>query len=59
MRIEQPEQPSATLSDALAKIKEKTGVSLLSNDDILVLACAELARTYTYEEKGYSRTCRQ
>jgi hypothetical protein len=52
MSIEQPKQKTWTLSEFLAKIKEKTGVSPLSGDDILVLACAELARTCTREEKA-------
>jgi hypothetical protein len=53
MRIENPEQE--TLSQALAKVKAKTGASALSDDDVLIIACAEIARSYTYEEKGYLR----
>jgi len=28
---------------------------MLTDEEILVFACAEIARTYTYEEKGYLR----
>jgi hypothetical protein len=43
-----------TMQQAIDKVKEKLGTTLLSDDDILVLACAEIARTYSREEKGYT-----
>ena len=43
-----------TLQPAVDKVKEKVGKKLLNDDDILVLACAEIARTYSREEKGYA-----
>jgi hypothetical protein len=53
VRIE--ESRKETLIDAVKVITAKTGLVLLTDDDILLLACAEIARTYTYEEKGYLR----
>jgi hypothetical protein len=43
-----------TLRQASEMAKEKIGVRQLTDDDILVLACAEIARTYSREEKGYT-----
>jgi hypothetical protein len=36
------------------KIRAKAGISLLTNDEVLLLAAAEIARTYSREEKGYA-----
>jgi hypothetical protein len=44
---------SETLRQAVEKVKEKLGVQPLSGDEILLLACEEIARTYGREEKGY------
>jgi hypothetical protein len=43
-----------TFQQAVDKVKEKVGKELLTDDDVLVLACAEIARTYSREEKGYT-----
>jgi hypothetical protein len=43
-----------TLQQAVEKVKEKLGARPLTDEDILVLACAEIARTYSREEKGYT-----
>ncbi len=48
-----PEETEETFRQAIKKVKEKLGVQLLSDDDILMLACEEIARTYGREEKGY------
>jgi hypothetical protein len=53
VRTEQPREE--TLADAVAKISKKAGTDMLTDEEILVFACAEIARTYTYEEKGYLR----
>lgn len=53
MRIEEPRKE--TLADVVKAVTAKTGLVFLTDDDILLLACAEIARTYTYEEKGYLR----
>jgi hypothetical protein len=53
VRTEQPNED--TLAEAVAKIREKAGTVVLTDEEILVFACAEVARTYTYEEKGYLR----
>ena len=42
-----------TMPQAVDKVKEKLGVRQLTDDDLIVLACAEIARTYGREEKGY------
>jgi hypothetical protein len=55
MRIEPTEEK--TLAQEIVAVKAKTGVLLLTDEDVLALACAEIARTYTYEEKGYLRQC--
>lgn len=36
------------------EIHLRQGKQPLTNDDILVLACAEIYKTYTREEKAYS-----
>jgi hypothetical protein len=46
-------EPSETLQQAAENVKEKIGTRPLSDDEILVLACEEIARTYSREEKGY------
>jgi hypothetical protein len=46
--------PELTLQQAVEKVKEKVGKKPLSDDDILVLACADIAHTYGREEKGYT-----
>jgi hypothetical protein len=43
-----------TLAEAVGVIGNKTGKELLTDDDLLTLACAEIAHTYTRDEKGYS-----
>jgi hypothetical protein len=45
--------PEETLQQAVEKVKEKLGRKPLSDEDILVLACAEIDHTYGREEKGY------
>jgi hypothetical protein len=37
----------------MKSIEEKTGKILLSDDDLLMLACREIAKTYTRDEKDY------
>ena len=44
---------SETLQQAIEKVKENMGKRPLSDDEILLLACEEIARTYGREEKGY------
>jgi hypothetical protein len=50
MSIDTPE----TSDQAVEKVKKRLGSSPLTDDDILVLACDEIARTYSREEKGYT-----
>ena len=37
-----------------ACVEEKIGKVLLTDDDLIVLACREIAKTYTRDEKNYS-----
>ena len=48
------DESAESLQQAFEKVKEKIGVRQLTDDDILVLACAEIARSYSREEKGYT-----
>jgi hypothetical protein len=34
-------------------IEKKIGITLLSDNDLLVLACNEISKTYTRDEKDY------
>ena len=43
----------ASFADAVRMVREDTGRKPLSPEAIVVLACDELSRTYTYEEKNY------
>jgi hypothetical protein len=47
------EETSETLQQAVEKVKKNLGRKPLSDEDILVLACAEIDHTYGREEKGY------
>lgn len=46
-------QSAEEFAGKLKAVKRKMGKELLSDDDLFVLACEKIARTYTYEEKGY------
>lgn len=35
-------------------VKDRFGKTLLSDDDLAILTCEEIARTYTRDEKNYS-----
>jgi len=43
-----------TMQQAVANVQEKIGAAILLNDDVVVLACAEIAKTYSRDEKGYA-----
>jgi hypothetical protein len=36
------------------KAQEKLGREMLSDNDLFVLTCEKIVRTYTFEEKGYN-----
>ncbi len=40
----------------LEQAKNKLEHELLNDDDLFVMACEKLMQTYTFEEKGYSRS---
>jgi hypothetical protein len=40
-------------------ITRKMGKKLLSDDDIILLACEEISRTVTHEEKNYQASPRK
>lgn len=54
MTNEKPQQTNEELSRVVKQIAEKSGKVLLTSDEILVLACGEIIRTYTRDEKGYA-----
>ncbi len=35
------------------KVKRKIGKEPLTDDDLFILLCKKIMRTYTFEEKGY------
>jgi hypothetical protein len=39
---------------ALASAEGKIGKTLLTDEDLLALACREIAKTYTRDEKNYT-----
>lgn len=43
-----------SLSHLVGCIAEKTGKELLTDEEILILACGEIVRSYTRDEKGYA-----
>jgi hypothetical protein len=43
-----------SLEEAVAAVTDKIGTTVLSEEELLVLAARELARTYTFDEKGYA-----
>jgi hypothetical protein len=38
----------------LTKVEEKIGKTLLIDEDFLLLACSEISKTYTRDEKNYT-----
>jgi hypothetical protein len=52
--VKMPPMPEETFQHAVEKVKEKAGAVLLAREDILVLACDEIIRTFGREEKGYN-----
>jgi uncharacterized protein YpuA (DUF1002 family) len=38
----------------VAQVENKIGKTLLTDEDVIVLACREIARTYTLDEKNYT-----
>ena len=45
--------PRSSLEEAVRSAKEKTGRQEMEKEDLLILCCAEIARSYTRDEKGY------
>ncbi len=43
-----------TVNEASFKVREKIGEALLSYEDVVVLTCAEIAKTFSRDEKGYA-----
>lgn len=42
-----------SFSKKLHVVQKKIGKEILSDNDIFILTCEKLMRTYTFEEKGY------
>jgi hypothetical protein len=47
----QPSDPG--LAASVNEVAARFGKKILSDDDLLIYACGCIARTYTFEEKGY------
>jgi hypothetical protein len=43
-----------SLAQAVGRTAAKTGKELLTSEEILILACGEIVRSYTRDEKGYA-----
>jgi hypothetical protein len=56
MKVMGPMQINDTddFQKALASAEGKMGKTLLTDEDVLVLACREIAKTYTRDEKNYT-----
>lgn len=52
-RCMQEGPPAETLAQATERVQKTVGKRRLTDDEVVLLACAELARTYTRDEKGY------
>jgi hypothetical protein len=39
---------------ALTRVEEKIGKTMLTDEDLLMLACREISKTYTRDEKNYT-----
>ena len=46
--------PSEEFLREVARVKAKCGRVRLTRDDMLLLACDELRKTYTHAERGYA-----
>jgi hypothetical protein len=42
------------LKNAVNAVRKKSGKILLNDKDVLLLACSEIAKTYTRDEKNYT-----
>lgn len=42
-----------TIFERTQNIRSRQGKELLSDEDVLILTCAEIYRTFTHEERGY------
>jgi hypothetical protein len=47
------EQRPQSIDEAAGAVAGKIGTTLLSEDELLILAAQTLARTYTFDEKDY------
>ena len=43
-----------TLRAAVAEVERKIGKTIVSDADIVLIACGEISRTFTRDEKGYA-----
>ena len=40
--------------EKLKVVKKKIGKELLTDDDLFIMMCEKILRSYTFEEKGYT-----
>lgn len=46
-------ESTESFTKELKDIQKKVGKKMLTDDDLFILTCEKLLRTYTFEEKGY------
>lgn len=46
-------ESAESFTKELNAIQNKVGKEMLSDNDLFILTCEKLLRTYTFEEKGY------
>ncbi len=51
--MKSPHPSVLTFEQKCAVVQRKIGVASLSDEDLLIIACREIARTYTLDEKNY------
>jgi hypothetical protein len=42
-----------TFDEKYEIVQKKIGVASLSDEELLIIACREISRTYTFDEKNY------
>lgn len=46
-------ESTESFTEELKTARKKVGKKMLSDNDLFLLTCEKLLRTYTFEEKGY------
>jgi len=46
-------ESAESFTEKLKAVKKKVGKELLNDDDLFIMMCEKIMRSYTFEEKGY------